>query len=50
MTRREDRRSADQSRRIRAARRWMGIDITFDDEGRVRIADTDAERRGAFED
>ncbi|ALX66626.1 hypothetical protein AB663_001915 [Microbacterium sp. XT11] len=28
----------------------MGIDITFDDEGRTLIADTDAERLGAFAD
>jgi len=28
----------------------MGIDIAFDDEGHVLIADTDAERQGAFED
>lgn len=27
----------------------MGIDIAFDDDGRVLIADTDAERQGAFE-
>ncbi|WP_199701571.1 hypothetical protein [Jiangella rhizosphaerae] len=42
--------SAARTRRIRAARRWMGIDITFDDDGRVLIADTDAEHDGAFED
>jgi len=43
-------RSRAGARRIHAARRWMGIDITLDDDGRVRIADTDAEREGAFED
>lgn len=28
----------------------MGIDLTVDDDGRLRIADTSAERLGAFED
>ncbi|WRH16245.1 hypothetical protein GC092_01075 [Microbacterium sp. JZ37] len=49
----EERSAADSRearRRIRAAKRWMGIDITVDDAGRVRIADTAAEREGAFED
>jgi len=41
--------AADQVRRVRSVKRWMDIDITFDDEGRLVIADTPTERQGAFE-
>lgn len=45
----ERRGRADAARRVAAAKRWMDIDIVVADDGRVRIADTPAEREGAFE-
>lgn len=41
-------RAAADARRVRAVKRWMGIDVTIDD-GRLLIADTTAEREAAFE-